>query len=412
MKDQIWASPQRGMGVQTEVGASPVSITGEVVQLYYSNSGTRTADAGQAAGTAVEGKFAYSKILNAAGSMLGTKNDSSLSFTSTAFTTQVTFESLGITLQQLEATDTMTFALRLSTLTSGMSNGNYAVDFRTGTIYGKKATTAIALTATSYKTLTGMTSINPFQLGLIGGGGAGGGNNTYSTEQGDFTAAVTNGTTNIVLSVDTVGGSAITAANFANGVLKVWDASTEQMVKITLDDFTWTAATKTLALANCTGVFTFATGDLVSLTLIGPDKVRDAATDTQKTSLIRDISDQYVNETLIDSTNVAAATNYYPSASGVSMDGYSSISIQGMTSGGVTTTIEATNDDASSPDWVDITKSFIDMITAVAGGASFVDVNFLLSLANKDVLNVKAIRIKSVTSDATNAVQYNIRRIY
>lgn len=242
------------------------------------------------------------------------------------------------------------------------------------------------------------------------GGSAGGGNNTYSTEQGDFTATPMNGTYSIVLSVDSIGGVAITAANLANGILKIMDVSLtpDEYKTVTLDKFTWTAATKTIDITNCTGAFTLGTGDVVSLTLTGPDKMRDSSTDAQRTSAIRDMSDQYVSETLIDTTNVAAATNYYPSSSGVSMDGYKNLSIQGLTSGGVTTTIEVTNDDAASPDWFDITTHLYDWVSA-AYAASYVDVNMLFFLEN---LNVKALRIKSVTSDATNAVQYNLRRIY
>lgn len=139
----------------------------------------------------------------------------------------------------------------------------------------------------------------------------------------------------------------------------------------------------------------------------------DSATSANKVFLIRDVSDQYVSETLIDTTNVGANTNYYPSASGVSMDGYSQISIQGMTSGGVTTTIEATNDDAASPDWVDVTAAFTNIIVnPPAIGATYVDVNFALVPSLMQSGNFKAFRIKSVTSDNTNVVQYNIRRIY
>jgi hypothetical protein len=150
------------------------------------------------------------------------------------------------------------------------------------------------------------------------GGSAGGGNNTYSTEQGDFSATVTDSTYNIVLSTDSIGGQTITEANFANGILKVMDvsASPKEFKTITLDKFTWNSSTKTLDVTNCTGAFLFSTGDIVSLTLTGADKIRDAATDSQKTSLIRDVSDQYGNETLIDTTNVAVGTNYYPSPSG------------------------------------------------------------------------------------------------
>ncbi len=112
---------------------------------------------------------------------------------------------------------------------------------------------------------------------------------------------------------------------------------------------------------------------------------------------------------LVDTVDVAAATNYYPSSAGLSMEGYKNLSIQGMTSGGVTTTIEVTNDTAAVPDWVDITLSAYNIVTNAVGAASFVDTNFLLDF---EALNVKAFRIKSVTSDATNAVQYCVRRNY
>jgi hypothetical protein len=111
---------------------------------------------------------------------------------------------------------------------------------------------------------------------------------------------------------------------------------------------------------------------------------------------------------LIDTTNVAAATNYYPSADGFVMDGYKTVAIHGIISGGVTATIEATLDDASSPDWVDITKAGTDLITNIATGTSFVDTSFLLNFVN---LPVKKWRVKSVTSDASNAVQYHAKLI-
>ncbi len=136
----------------------------------------------------------------------------------------------------------------------------------------------------------------------------------------------------------------------------------------------------------------------------------DSATSANKGFLIRDVSDQYVSETLIDTTNVGAATNYYPSTAGISMDGYKNLTIQAQISGGVTATIEATNDDAASPDWIDITDSLYNWTTAgTRYSASWVDTNFLFDLTN---CNWKNVRIKSITSDATNSIQYNIRKTY
>lgn len=188
-----------------------------------------------------------------------------------------------------------------------------------------------------------------------GGGSAGGGNNTYSTEQGDFTATATASTTNIVLSVDSVGGVAIDENHFANGILKVWDASSEEMIQITLDDFTWTAGTKTLAVANCTGAFTFAAGDTVSLTIVGPDKMRDYSSDAQKTVEQSPIYSRYVMDTF-PHTNVANAT---PEYNYVNMDGYTGIEVHVEKTGGTDTfdvDYEASIEgDTSSEDWIDIT---------------------------------------------------------
>jgi len=133
------------------------------------------------------------------------------------------------------------------------------------------------------------------------------------------------------------------------------------------------------------------------------------ATNSNRVEEIDPISEHYAEEELIDTTNVAAATNYYPSSDGKVLGAFNIVSIQGIISGGVTATIEATWDDAASPDWVDITPAGYDLLTNVTGGASFIDTNFALDF---DQLNAKKVRIKSVTSDGTNAVQYHWKLRY
>jgi hypothetical protein len=91
-----------------------------------------------------------------------------------------------------------------------------------------------------------------------GGGAAGGGSNTYSTEQGDFTATPTDDSNLIVLSVDSIGGVAIAENHFANAILKVHNDDTDEMITFALNDFTWTPGTKTLDTTNDTNAFTFA----------------------------------------------------------------------------------------------------------------------------------------------------------
>lgn len=104
--------------------------------------------------------------------------------------------------------------------------------------------------------------------------------------------------------------------------------------------------------------------------------------------------------THIDSTNLAADTVYYPSTSGMPMSGVEDITIAFATSGGVTTTIEA----LVNTSWVDITKSFTLLSTGVVGSASFIDTTDIIKQIG---INVRSLRIKSVTSDATNAVRYS-----
>jgi len=133
------------------------------------------------------------------------------------------------------------------------------------------------------------------------------------------------------------------------------------------------------------------------------------STNSNRTEEIDPVSEHYVEEELIDTTNVAAATNYYPSSDGKVLGAFNIVSIQGIISGGVTATIEATWDDAASPDWVDVTPAGYDLLTNATGGASFIDTNFALDF---DQLNAKKVRIKSVTSDATNGVQYHWKLRY
>ncbi len=113
--------------------------------------------------------------------------------------------------------------------------------------------------------------------------------------------------------------------------------------------------------------------------------------------------------TLVDATNQSATTRYYPTQTddrGVSVDGKTVIAVQMTCSGGVTVTIEASldeTDNAATEDWVDVTKSFESQLNKATGAASFVDKSDII-LLNGALL--RRVRIKSVTSDTSNAVRY------
>lgn len=154
LEKQVAVSPQRGMPTNDLKQSSKVqSVTGETVQLYYSNAGVRTADAGQLAGVAVHGKLLYDNVKDSTGVMSGTKADTSLSFTAGALVTEV-----NITPAKLEGVDGMSFATKLTALTEGLANGEYVVDYVNGTIWGKKASAATTLANVAYKIQSGLTS--------------------------------------------------------------------------------------------------------------------------------------------------------------------------------------------------------------------------------------------------------------
>ena len=147
-------SPFRGLPVDDKGSASSITtVTGETVQLYYYSGSTLTADAGQAAGTVVVGQLTYNNIKNLVGNLEASKNDTSLSFTSTALTTEV-----AIPMELFENADESTGVGRAQAITSSLSSGQYVVDYASGTIYGKKASTATTLTSATYKYQANATS--------------------------------------------------------------------------------------------------------------------------------------------------------------------------------------------------------------------------------------------------------------
>jgi hypothetical protein len=144
LKSQDYLSNQRGMPVHT-VSGTPTAVTGETVTLNYYNAGVLTSDAGQAAGVLVIGKFAKSNILNAVHDVLATNLDTSLSFTCDALTTE---KRINHTI--LDNGDQLSGLQKLTNITTGFANGEYCIDYRTGTIYGKKATTTSSMTSVAY----------------------------------------------------------------------------------------------------------------------------------------------------------------------------------------------------------------------------------------------------------------------
>lgn len=130
------------------------------------------------------------------------------------------------------------------------------------------------------------------------------------------------------------------------------------------------------------------------------------STNSNRVEEIDPLSQQYVEEELVDSTNVGSGTWYYPGSTGMAMGGYKDFCVHGMIGGGVTATIEATC--GSDPaDFLDISKAGYELTTNTTGNGSFEDTNFIWDFEN---LNVQRVRVVINNSDATNNVQLNVRR--
>lgn len=155
---------------------------------------------------------------------------------------------------------------------------------------------------------------------------------------------------------------------------------------------------------TCTGATPFASGDTYMVGLVIFDKTTTNGTDSQRVEEINPPTG--LPENWVNATDLSADTRYYPGTTGFSTVGFpNGFSIQGQIAGGVTATIEATND--AGTDFLDVTESGYNYLTGTDSFASFVDTNFYLVYKNP-LMN--RVRVKIVTSDATNSVQLDLFR--
>lgn len=103
------------------------------------------------------------------------------------------------------------------------------------------------------------------------------------------------------------------------------------------------------------------------------------STQSQRVEEIAPARHADVTESLTDSTATAIGTYYFPSSDGISMSGFNAgvgftgklVAPSGCT---MTLTIEGTNDEDSSGDWIDVTQKF-ESEAGATGGASVVATN-------------------------------------
>jgi len=344
---QYDVSEQRRLPVDNVGSDESITITGETAQInYYDANGAFTVDAGQAAGQVVVVKLANRNIKNALGDVTGTSLDSSLTFTSTALTEEVPFPYLVAATE-----DTRRGSDKADAITDGFENGQYCVDYRTGAIYGVKASAQTTLTSTSYKIETGL--------------------------------AVTPG--GVASEVELVDGS-------GNAIATTEDvASTLRGLNVfgTVADFDG-AALPTLGDTEGDSVSQARSGQGVSyVTLVSDDgsdygqiKGYDTGTDSIKGFEVSPLSSHHVEETLVDVAAGSAAdatTNFY-----IDMDGYTDLGFQFTIvtgAGTVTYTVEGTMQDdgtaAASCTYVDITNAVFGVASVTASGMIFADTGAL-----------------------------------
>lgn len=141
----------------------------------------------------------------------------------------------------------------------------------------------------------------------------------------------------------------------------------------------------------------------------------DSATESISVNEIDPENTKDVSETLQDTTNVSAATHYYPDANGANMSGFNDMSFTGKlidADGTLTITFEATNDeDAASADWIDISQSGYDANGHAYGNSNITVTNGTVTFAwSFDNFNWRLYRVKLVASGATNTVIVKQRR--
>jgi hypothetical protein len=407
LKYQDDISSQRALPVsRVDDSFSVTAVTGETVTFSYYNSGTLTTDAGQAAGTLVIGKLAYGPILDDMGAKVGNKGNTSLSFTCAALTTEKVIDWLA-----LESSFEGTGTGMLQSICAGFANGDYAIDYRTGTIYAKKATTAATMTSVAYK-----------RASASGGGGSSSGSTGASSVSAEFISPTDFTATYTSSSTITITGMPFTITNSSQIVyVKVYNTSTRLATTYVAGSgnisFGYSAGVITI-YSSGTAITALTSNDTYEVGINGQEKAYDPTTDTEKSIEQSPLSAKYVQDSLLDTTNVAAATNYYPSSTGMSMDGFSSISFSGKfidADNTTTMTIEAMDDEDTSGDWIDVTQCFNNDKAGIATGigASVTVTSGTVTFAiSRLMFNYSYFRVKLVTGDATNTCIIKCRRMY
>lgn len=161
-----------------------------------------------------------------------------------------------------------------------------------------------------------------------------------------------------------------------------------------------------------TGGSDFSANGVYELGYNGQDKAYDASNTANRSEIINRKGDTLADDDLVDTTNVTAATHYYPSSTGLTMDGYRDYSLSGKfidADGTLTLTIEGMNDeDTTSGDWIQL-YAYDDKNDIVTNSWTITNstLTFAISLNN---CNYRYLRFAVVASGGTNTVILKGRR--
>jgi len=370
---QLEISEQRRMPVDN-IGADAIySVAGEAVQFYYFNAGVLTVDAGQAAGTTIVAKLLYRNIKNSLGDVVGYANDTSLTWTTgTALTKLRPFPSI---IAEGAERNEITLKKKADEIVDGFGQGEYCIDHRTGTIYGVKATAGTSDTA-AYKVETtvsgGSGPASDVNLVKVAG-----------TAVAAGSGAVTAGTQRVILATDDPAVALLTTidADTSNLDVALSTVATEttlgsvQTAVELIDDSVY-ADEAAFTLGTSKGLAVFgqytAAGDnvadgqtgVLAMTINRHLHVQadgyDSATDSQKVYEVAPLNSQYVEQSLVDTTNITAVAHYYPgdpATTGALVAAYKDFSFTGqlIDAAGITMVVQATNDEApGASDWITV----------------------------------------------------------
>lgn len=143
------------------------------------------------------------------------------------------------------------------------------------------------------------------------------------------------------------------------------------------------------------------------------DKSRDEASAAEKTVLLNPDSTSFIAENLVDTTNIA--TTYYPSTSGMAMDGYRDLSFTGTIGDAAhasSLTLEVSNwGGATATDWMQV-YFFDAKANAIINTIPVSSVAAIYFACCADKLNFAFFRFLFTTADPTNTLRLTIRRSY